>query len=521
MSDTPMDKSVPEASDDLQPATTQKKTHLLDPIEEVEGEFVLVEEKTVKPNFVSISKKLVQLHTVAWNETEKTFRQYNSDQGIWVPLDAKEVLKLISNFLRDLAIERDVRQLLFKRSTAVAKQIMEFMKAETPLGTPVTTDQDMVALHNGMLELSDPHPTLRKHSPDDWLTSKSPISWDPDKTCPKWIVFLKRALKHGDDLTLLQHALGAMLVAGNPGQSILIIHGQAGSGKSTIVTALETLLGIDQLAHLRTGNLSSRFETHAFQRKNVLVAKDVPPEYLQKGGVHLKSLTGGDWFQTEQKYGGKFNASGTFNVIITANRLPTVPINGDEDAWERRLIPIEFAGKPEKRVLGFDKRILAEEGPGILRWLVEGYYAAKAAFASEGIIPLTEGQRTRRRAYVDASQTERIFIQKEIVAGDGDLSVQELHRSYVEYCKAQDWVPLSFQAFTSRLPDLMVEFHDSHKRNDIVRGGSVVRGFKGIRFADNPDALVTATPEQTEEEHCTMVVNNEATAALSEVRIAA
>lgn len=230
-----------DTPDDLQPTTTQKAPPLLDPIEEAEGEFVFVEEKTVKPNVVSISKKMVQLHTIAWDETEKTFRQYNSDQGIWVPLDVKEVLKLISNFLRDLAMERDVPQLLFKRSTGVARQIMEFMKAEMPLGATVTTDKEMVALQNGLLDLSGPEHILRNYTPNDWLTSKSPITWDSGRRCPKWISFLKRALKHEEDLYLLQCVLGSMIVAGNRGQVILIIFGQAGSGKSTIVTALETL----------------------------------------------------------------------------------------------------------------------------------------------------------------------------------------------------------------------------------------------------------------------------------------
>lgn len=78
-----------------------------------------------------------------------------------------------------------------------------------------------------------------------------------------------------------------------------------------------------------------------YQGKSILVGKDVSHDYLLKNGAAMiKSLTGGDWLETEQKYGGKFGMRGTFFVIITANsRLPiAIAINGDASAWRRRLV---------------------------------------------------------------------------------------------------------------------------------------------------------------------------------------
>lgn len=76
-----------------------------------------------------------------------------------------------------------------------------------------------------------------------------------------------------------------------------------------------------------------------YQGRSILVGRGVSHDYpLKNGAAMIKSLTGGDRLETEQKCGGKFGMRGTFFVIITANSRLPIAINGDASAWRRRLV---------------------------------------------------------------------------------------------------------------------------------------------------------------------------------------
>ena len=123
-----------------------------------------------------------------------------------------------------------------------------------------------------------------------------------------------------EDIDLLQRFLGAVLLGGNAAQRFLILYGGAALGKSTLVTLVEWLIGLDNVAHFRADHLASRFETSAFRDKVLLTAKDVPGDYLaHKGAKMIKALVGGDFFEAEIKYGGKSRLHGNFNLIVTSN----------------------------------------------------------------------------------------------------------------------------------------------------------------------------------------------------------
>jgi phage/plasmid-associated DNA primase len=129
------------------------------------------------------------------------------------------------------------------------------------------------------------------------------------------------------------------------------------------------VIGIENVAHLRTEHLSGRFESHAFLNKKLLTAKDVPGDFLARRGAQmLKALVGDDLIESEMKYGGKFRMRGNFNIIVTSNNRLRVGMEDDEPAWRRRLIVIRFGGSaPDKRIANFGDTLLREEGKAFWR----------------------------------------------------------------------------------------------------------------------------------------------------------
>src|SRR5205814_5947762 len=121
--------------------------------------------------------------------------------------------------------------------------------------------------------------------------------------------------------------------------------------------------------------LGERFELGRFLGKTLLYGADVPEKFLNHAGASvLKSLTGGDPMTLEFK---RSNESPLivckFNAIVTCNSRLTVHLEGDTDAWRRRLAIINYQKpKPARVIADLDQLILRTEPSGVLKWMLEG-----------------------------------------------------------------------------------------------------------------------------------------------------
>lgn len=198
----------------------------------------------------------------------------------------------------------------------------------------------------------------------------------------------------------------------------------------------------------------------------------------------LKSLTGGDRFQTEKKYGGKFEMRGDFYVSVTSNSRLPIALNDDDQAWRRRILVYVFDRKAPDRVIpNFEDIIVEQEGEGVLAWLVQGYMAHRTELKEKGDFILTDEQHQRIEDLILESKGHTEFLRTNVVNGEGDLTSEEIYKRYVADCRARNWKPIARQKFLKDLPDHMEEFHDSSRRNDVLRDGSARKGFKRVQFA--------------------------------------
>ena len=75
----------------------------------------------------------------------------------------------------------------------------------------------------------------------------------------------------------------------------------------------------------------------------------------------------------------------------------------------------------------------------------------------------------------------RSFVEQRLVKAAGkDVTSEELLENYYVECKKARWSPVGQHAFQKRLPDMLLERFTVTRRNDIVRDGRAVRGFKHL-----------------------------------------
>lgn len=154
-----------------------------------------------------------------------------------------------------------------------------------------------------------------------------------------------------EDAVLIQKYAGLCLLGDNLILRLLILGGEAGQGKSQISIVLQELVGLQNVTELRTQFLSERFELYRYLKKTLLVGVDVPSKFLmQKGAYVLKGLTGDDWFDAEKKNNSEsFQMKGNDCIVITANSRLHVHLEGDVNAWRRRLLLVEYNQVVQKK----------------------------------------------------------------------------------------------------------------------------------------------------------------------------
>ena len=441
--------------------------------------------KSPKLNPPAIAAKFVAAYMIVFDPIMAGFRCYNEATGLWRALDGHEPAKLLAAFLKTLSDEEECPAILTMRTNGLLSALLNLAR-----GMAVMSEADQSLPHiqvaNGIVEFINDKPVLRKRVPSDWATSCCNFDYTPGAKAPRFLNdLLGPALPDSADIDLLKRWFGSVLLGTNDAQRLLLLHGEGNTGKSTFVTIVEHLLGLDYFAELRTSHLGTRFETQCFQGKTLLAAKDVAPEtLLHKGAKNIKSLTGADLTESESKFGGKTRLRGCFNVVITSNARLLIGLANDESAWIRRLLVIEFIKADRSAsIANLDRILLQEEGSGILTWGIQGAVKLLAELKDAGNFMLTSKQKERIESLVLESRSVDEFIANGVTKQQQkniDVTNEELHDGYIKFCHARKWRPVARKTFQMKLADLMTNAHGVSQRNDIRRGNGCRRGFSGI-----------------------------------------
>ena len=369
--------------------------------------------------------------------------------------------------------------------------VTDLLKGLTERSGVFDTRGPLIHVANGVLVRDGDNFKLVPFSKDYYSRNQSPITFDPHAKCPRFLNELLRPALEEDHIAITQQWSGVCLMGRNITQRFMLFFGSAGSGKSTTTSIVERVIGLHNVTSLRTNQLLDRFEFHSFIGKSLLVAKDVPGDFMSNpGSTMIKQLVGGDILTAEGKgANNRIQLKGQYNIAVTSNSRLRLKVEGDSDAWRRRLLCAQFSReKPAKPIRDFENVLIAEEGSGILNWMIEGAERHLAELTRSGDYAQTARQRASVDEMLFESDSVRAFVCSQLVERHGaDVSSAELVNAYVDYCELRRWDALSRRTVENQLPALMSERFRTAKRNDIVRGGKMQRGFVNIAIDPKAD----------------------------------
>lgn len=393
------------------------------------------------------------------------FYEYESSTGIWRQQSEERLKQQVTDFLIPMAH----RGAAFLATNRAVEDIVKTLKV---LGLKESCETPEQPLHFANTMLFMESNKVAPFSPAYYSRNRVAIQYDKrDTGCTSFRNFLSDSLDE-DDINLLQLWSGMVLLNRNPFHKIMLLTGAAGSGKSTFIDILERILGSENVATLVVDRLEDRFELSEFFGKSLLIAKDVSSAFLQSKKAHvLKALSGDRHIKAEVKFSNKrVMLEGPFNVGITANADLNISLQGDMDAWKRRLLIVKFdpaarvaEGRPP--IVANTKlvdQLISKESSGILNWMLAGARQVLQAERRRQQFPVSDTQAKRINSLLTASDAVTSFLKDSVQSSPGgSLATAVLYAGYENYCSSVGTYPEPRSVFERRLPPLMLSFFKS------------------------------------------------------------
>lgn len=156
----------------------------------------------------------------------------------------------------------------------------------------------------------------------------------------------------------------------------MFLFGVPGSGKSTVISVLEALLGADRYYAMDIEQFTTRFGLESLIGKYALIVSDdseTDKKKLNKLLNRFKRITGQDTMNINRRYRKSINIRPTWRITFAGNELPE--FSDEPQALLRRLNLLYFANNYYKTEDGPDRTLknrLIKEAPGIAQWAIEG-----------------------------------------------------------------------------------------------------------------------------------------------------
>jgi P4 family phage/plasmid primase-like protien len=355
-------------------------------------------------------------------------------------------------------------------------------------------DPFLLNVQNYTLRLGEPTPTdpglcgpPGPHDPGLRITKLSPVAFDPDAGCERWVQFLDKIFDHDAALVeFMQRLAGYVLFGGNPEQVIAFLWGTGANGKSTFLETLAELLGdyaattSSETVLAREGGSNNQIYALARLKGARLVTISETDEGQRLAEGLVKVMTGGEKITARFSHGNFFDYAPEFLPVVATNHMPE--LRNVDEAIRRRvlLVPFRVTIPAEERDPQLKAKLRAEL-PGILNWALSGLldYHERVQEGKSGLAP-PDAVRSATAEYFEAQDPIGPFIEERcLLSASFRCTKAELYRAYGKYCEESGAWTLKQTRFGGMVKRVLSEHYNLPPDKVESKSGSV-RWWEGI-----------------------------------------
>jgi putative DNA primase/helicase len=386
------------------------------------------------------------------------------DVGIWAPDRVERVVRLGADLMAERYRRATVLEDKRLRNWAHAGQqrkrltnLLALARTVPPIadgGDRWDTDPMVLGVVNGVIDLTSG--SLRLGRPEDRITMRARVAFDPAATCPLWEATVREIFGRDDDLVAyVRRALGYSLTGDTREECLWCCWGDGANGKSTLLNTFAHVVGdyADNLSSTaleqmqRNASGAATPEIAKLPGKRFVTASEFN-DTSRFNEARVKVLTGQDQVTARHLYASEFTFTLSAKLWLATNAKPKV--QDDTEAFWRRLLLVPFTqsfiGREDKTL----KDRLRAEAAGILAWAVRGCLE----WQRHGL-GTPDAVRAATREYRDENDALTPFLDAYCVIAEG-ASVQaepcyHAYRHWADVNRVSDRDRLSQRAFGERM----------------------------------------------------------------------
>ena len=306
---------------------------------------------------------------------------------------------------------KEVAKKLFRqRSVSRVTETLEDLVRERYCPVERVDSDNYLNVQNGVLDLKTLE--LKPHSPFSPSTVQVPVDFNKNADCPAFSDFLSE-ISPGCEQLIFQ-MIGYCLQKHADMHKAFIFLGGGANGKSTLLMALERLLGMRNVSHIPLQTLEdNRFAAAGLFGKLANFYADLPDRTLRKCDV-FNAAVAGDVIQVERKYREPFEFACTATQVFSCNKIPN-SYTTSEGYYRRLLIvpfPNRFDGKQRKSQTNLLESIASKsELEGILITALSAYISVR----DNGEFTVPDASHEALKSYKESNEPALRFLTESCV----------------------------------------------------------------------------------------------------------
>lgn len=335
-----------------------------------------------------------------------------------------------------------------------------------------------ICFKNGMYDCREK--CLLPHNPKYRAINQIPHEYKPDVVYKgeRTEKFLNFICPEPDNREMLLQFAGYAHTKDVGQQKFLVLLGEGGSGKSTLIRLIEASVGSRNISNIGLGELQQRFASFGLMGKLMNSCADLEISALEDTAV-IKKVLGEDTLRAEQKGRDAISFRSYAKLIFSTNELPLVR-NEKTNGFYRRLLVLTMNRVPDNKNPNLMDDLIQE----IDYFTQLSVKAVERMYENEIIVTSADSEKAVAQLRCDSDTVQAFLMEECSLDNSGKVERTDLYRRYEKYCEDTDRQGLRKNNFYKSLR--------AKGYKDFKTGG--YRYFKGIsdRKSSPTPALKTA-----------------------------
>ncbi|AFV25326.1 phage/plasmid primase, P4 family [Methanolobus psychrophilus R15] len=412
----------------------------------------------IKVSAADIGRMVIRTHNIYVLSTSKEFLIYDPKLGHYISDGTKllychRVRKAIRQTYRAVYVGEDGKR-GYDPSPSFIEAVLRFIIDERTVdkATHFPIRLDILPLKNGVLDLATRE--LHPHGPANMLLYTLNVEYDPTAECPVIVQYLEDLEKRGIiDAVTVQSQLeffGYCLTPDKSLEAMMILVGEPGCGKSTLIEMLMELLGLSLYSAETMHDLEEYpFSPANLEDKHLNVCTDIGSRKI-KDCPNLKKAISGEPLNANRKGIQPYQFRPYARMLFAANKLPE--LSDEDEAIYRRILLAVYKGKiplAERDPTLKDRLKAPDEMSGFLNMLLD----ARDVLYKRGNFINRFDIEENKRLYKTVQDPLKMFVSECFSEAEGmDIVKDEAYTFYKDiWCPLRSVKPVTINSFKSSI----------------------------------------------------------------------